>query len=98
MAMPGDPARRLRRGDRQPRRLDLQPQGLPGRGRRLSAPGVVRGDNTMPVMTTAPDRRARRREETRARLVEAAKALFARQGVDSTRIQEITDAGAARFG
>src|SRR6476661_2837885 len=96
--MPGDPSGRLRRGDRQPRRLDLQPQGLPGRGRRLGAPGVVHGDNTMPVMTTAPDRRARRREETRARLVEAAKALFARQGVDNTRIQEITDEADVGFG
>lgn len=45
----------------------------------------------MPVVTTAPDRHARRREATRAKLVEAAKGLFARQGVDNTRIQEITD-------
>jgi AcrR family transcriptional regulator len=49
-------------------------------------------------MTTAPDRHARRREATRAKLVEAAKALFARQGVDNTRIQEITDEADVGFG
>jgi hypothetical protein len=34
-------------------------------------------------VTTAPDRHARRREATRAKLAEAAKALFARQGIDN---------------
>jgi muconolactone delta-isomerase len=43
------------------------------------------------VATPAPDRHARRREQKRARLLEAARALFARQGVDNTRINEITD-------
>jgi AcrR family transcriptional regulator len=52
----------------------------------------------MPVMTTAPDRHARRREATRAKLVDAAKGLFARQGVDNTRIQEITDEADVGFG
>jgi AcrR family transcriptional regulator len=45
-----------------------------------------------------PDRQARRRERTRARLVEAAKTLFARQGVDNTRINEITDEADVGFG
>lgn len=49
-------------------------------------------------MTTAPDRHARRREATRAKLVKAAKGLFARQGVDNTRIQEITDEADVGFG
>jgi AcrR family transcriptional regulator len=49
-------------------------------------------------MTTAPDRHARRRQATRAKLVEAAKALFARQGVENTRIQEITDEADVGFG
>src|SRR6188472_3448151 len=45
-----------------------------------------------------PDRRARRREHTRASLVQAARTLFARQGVDNTRINEITDAADVGFG
>jgi AcrR family transcriptional regulator len=51
-------------------------------------------------MTTppAPDRRARRREQTRAKLFDAARALFARQGVDNTRINEITDEADVGFG
>ncbi|HEY2437935.1 MAG TPA: helix-turn-helix domain-containing protein [Solirubrobacteraceae bacterium] len=49
-------------------------------------------------MTTAPDRHARRREATRSKLIEAAKTLFARQGVDVTRIQEITEEADVGFG
>jgi AcrR family transcriptional regulator len=49
-------------------------------------------------MTTAPDRHARRREATRSKLIEAAKTLFARQGVDNTRIQEITEEADVGFG
>jgi AcrR family transcriptional regulator len=52
----------------------------------------------MPGMTAAPDRHARRREATRVKLVDAAKSLFARQGVDNTRIQEITDEADVGFG
>jgi AcrR family transcriptional regulator len=59
--------------------------------------GTSKNDK-IPAMTTAPDRHARRREATRAKLVEAAKALFARQGVDNTRIQEITDEADVGFG
>jgi AcrR family transcriptional regulator len=44
------------------------------------------------------DRRARRRAETRARLIEAARATFARQGIDATRINEITDEADVGFG
>lgn len=44
------------------------------------------------------DRRARRRAETRAKLMEAARATFARQGVDATRINEITDEADVGFG
>ncbi len=49
-------------------------------------------------MTTTPDRHSRRREATRAKLIEAAKALIARQGVDNTRIQEITEEADVGFG
>jgi AcrR family transcriptional regulator len=49
-------------------------------------------------MTGAPNRQMRRRETTRAKLLDAAKALFARQGVDGTRIQEITDEADVGFG
>jgi AcrR family transcriptional regulator len=49
---------------------------------------------------TAPplDRHARRREQTRRKLLDAAGALFARQGVDKTRINEITDGADVGFG
>jgi AcrR family transcriptional regulator len=49
-------------------------------------------------MTKPPDRHARRRQATRARLLDAAKALFARQGVDNTRINEITEEADVGFG
>ncbi len=45
-----------------------------------------------------PDRHARRREQTHAKLIDAAKALFARQGVENTRINEITDEADVGFG
>jgi AcrR family transcriptional regulator len=45
-----------------------------------------------------PDRRTRRREQTRAKLLDAARVLFARQGVESTRINEITDEADVGFG
>ncbi len=44
------------------------------------------------------DRRARRRTQTRAKLVEAARTLFAQKGVDNTRINEITDEADVGFG
>ena len=47
---------------------------------------------------TAPGRGARRRLETRARLVRAARDLMARKGVGATSIQEITDAADVGFG
>jgi AcrR family transcriptional regulator len=50
------------------------------------------------VQPVIKDRQARRREATRSKLVDAAKALFARQGVDGTRIQEITDEADVGFG
>ncbi|MBF6620201.1 MAG: TetR/AcrR family transcriptional regulator [Patulibacter sp.] len=49
-------------------------------------------------MASAPDRHARRRETTRAKLIAAAKTLIARQGADVTRIQEITDEADVGFG
>ena len=51
-------------------------------------------------MSTAarPHRHARRRTQTRTKLIEAARALFARQGVDSTRINQITDEADVGFG
>lgn len=47
---------------------------------------------------SSSDRHARRRERTRTRLLEAAKTLFARQGVDNTRINEITEEADVGFG
>jgi AcrR family transcriptional regulator len=44
------------------------------------------------------DRHARRRERTRTQLVDAARRLFARQGIDNTRINEITDEADVGFG
>jgi AcrR family transcriptional regulator len=49
-------------------------------------------------MAPAPDRHARRREHTRARLLRAARTLFARQGIDKTRINEITEEADVGFG
>src|SRR6201993_1921454 len=56
--------------------------------------------DTIPTMADSPhaDRHTRRREQTHAKLIEAAKALFARQGVDNTRINEITDEADVGFG
>ena len=48
--------------------------------------------------TVAGGRGARRREETRSRLVSAARQVMARKGVGSTSIQEITDAADVGFG
>jgi AcrR family transcriptional regulator len=51
------------------------------------------------VSTTArPDRQARRRTQTRTKLIDAARTLFARQGVDNTRINEITEEADVGFG
>jgi AcrR family transcriptional regulator len=47
--------------------------------------------------TRSPGRHARRRERTRTQLVDAARKLFARQGIDNTRINEITDVGFGSF-
>jgi AcrR family transcriptional regulator len=44
------------------------------------------------------DRRARRRAETRARLISAAHTVFARKGIEATRINEITEAADVGFG
>jgi AcrR family transcriptional regulator len=54
----------------------------------------------VPLVSAAPrsDRHTRRREQTRRKLVDAARALFARQGVDNTRINEITDEADVGFG
>jgi AcrR family transcriptional regulator len=43
-------------------------------------------------------RHARRREQTRRKLLDAARALFAKQGVESTRINEITEQADVGFG
>lgn len=52
----------------------------------------------MSVTSPATDRRARRRERTRAQLLAAARSLFARQGVERTRINEITEEADVGFG
>lgn len=46
----------------------------------------------------APGRNARRREQTRASLIDAAKTLFAQQGTERTRINEITELADVGFG
>jgi len=46
----------------------------------------------------SPDRRARRRQATRRKLTEAARQLIASQGVDNTRINEITERADVGFG
>jgi AcrR family transcriptional regulator len=51
-----------------------------------------------PPGTEPSGRQARRRRQTRAGLVRAAASLFARQGVDNTRINEITDEADVGFG
>ncbi len=48
--------------------------------------------------TPHPDRHARRREQTHRKLLDAARGLFARQGVENTRINEITDEADVGFG
>jgi AcrR family transcriptional regulator len=55
-------------------------------------------DNLVQVTPPVRDRHTRRREQTRAKLLEAARTLFARQGVDNTRINEITDEADVGFG
>ena len=50
------------------------------------------------VAEPAANRGARRRARTRARLIEAARVLIARQGVDSMRINEITEEADVGFG
>jgi AcrR family transcriptional regulator len=56
--------------------------------------------DSIPAVTPrpSPDRHARRRQQTRTKLIQAAKTLFARQGVDNTRINEITDEADVGFG
>jgi AcrR family transcriptional regulator len=44
------------------------------------------------------DRRTRRREATRRKLIDAGRALFASQGVDATRINAITELADVGFG
>src|SRR5919108_3483566 len=56
------------------------------------------GTNVEGVAEPAANRGARRRARTRARLIEAARVLFARQGVDVTRINEITEEADVGFG
>jgi AcrR family transcriptional regulator len=53
---------------------------------------------TAPTPSATGDRRTRRREVTRRKLVDAGRALFAAQGVDATRINEITEAADVGFG
>jgi AcrR family transcriptional regulator len=47
---------------------------------------------------TKPTRGERRRAQTRARLLQSARTLFARQGVEATAIAEITEAADVGFG
>jgi len=58
------------------------------------APRDVRSSAEIP----SPGRQTRRRERTRASLIASARVLLARQGVDNTRINEITDEADVGFG
>lgn len=51
-----------------------------------------------PPPPASPGRRERRKAETRARLIHAARRLFASQGVEATAISEITEAADVGFG
>ncbi|HSS31737.1 MAG TPA: TetR/AcrR family transcriptional regulator [Solirubrobacterales bacterium] len=53
---------------------------------------------TSPPPATPQDRRSKRREATRQKLLDAARSLFASQGVDNTRINEITERADVGFG
>lgn len=61
---------------------------------------VLAARGAPPPTASAPtgDRRARRREATRQSLIDAASRLFAGQGVEGTRINEITEAADVGFG
>lgn len=48
--------------------------------------------STLPALAAPPGRRARRRVETRARILRAAWGLFARQGFFATTVEQITEA------
>ena len=54
--------------------------------------------STRVAVSPYSDRHARRREQTRRKLLDAARALFARQGVENTRINEITEEADVGFG
>jgi AcrR family transcriptional regulator len=56
------------------------------------------GVSTDATPESPPTRGARRRAETRARLLEAATTLFARQGVEATAINAITERADVGFG
>jgi AcrR family transcriptional regulator len=60
----------------------------------------VAAGETGPSIPSRPpgDRRERRREATRRSLMDAARRLFAAQGVERTRINEITEAADVGFG
>lgn len=58
-------------------------------------PAEARIDPPEPV---APSRAARRRAQTRASLLNAARQLFSRQGIETTRINEITELADVGFG
>ena len=48
-------------------------------------------DGDTPKRKQRPRRRQRRTEETRRKLIDAARAVFAEKGLDTTRIEEITE-------
>jgi AcrR family transcriptional regulator len=64
----------------------------------MKASLVTTSTGSIPSQAVKENRQTRRREATRSKLLEAAKSLFARQGVDNTRIQEITDEADVGFG
>lgn len=54
--------------------------------------------DSVPQVPETSDRQTRRKSQTRAKLIAAARVLLARQGAEATRIQEITDEADVGFG
>jgi AcrR family transcriptional regulator len=97
-----DDLRRVSRPPRTPAQADLATRIAGSPGTYVSFRGADDGraiDNvTKMTDPQRSDRHARRREQTRLKLLDAARVLFARQGVENTRINEITEAADVGFG
>ena len=64
----------------------------------MMSSNLMETSDTQPAQQDGPDRHTRRRNRTRNRLIDAAARLFAKKGIDNTRINEITDEADVGFG